>query len=76
MIAQQDNAVVKSIALLTMTFLPATFISVHTILLCFPSFDSCNRRRSSVRPSSLSMMAGKFRRNYGCTGSLLFPRLF
>lgn len=31
MIASQDNTVIKSIALLTMTFLPATFISVGVV---------------------------------------------
>ena len=31
MIASQDNAVMISIALLTMTFLPATFISVGAV---------------------------------------------
>jgi len=77
MMAAQDNSVVKSIALLTMTFLPATFIAVHTTLSCLPSIDSCNRRHSSVRPSSLSVtMAGNLRSNYGYTGQLLFPRLF
>jgi hypothetical protein len=35
MIARQDNTVVKSIALLTMLFLPATFISVHTLCSVF-----------------------------------------
>lgn len=77
MIARQDNTVIKSIALLTMTFLPATFTSVRTTLLYFLSFDLCNHRRSSVRPSFLSVtMAGKLRSNCGCTGWLLFPRLF
>jgi len=32
-VAQEDNRVVKSITLLTMIFLPATFISVHTLAL-------------------------------------------
>ena len=35
MITQQDNTVVKSIALLTMTFLPATFISVRNYVAPF-----------------------------------------
>jgi hypothetical protein len=76
MMAQQDNTVIKSIALLTMLFLPATFISVHITLLRFPSFNSCNHRPSSVPPFSLSVtMVGNLRINYGCIGSLLFFRL-
>jgi hypothetical protein len=77
MMAAQDNSVVKSIALLTMTFLPATFFAVRTTLLCLPSIDSCGRRRSSVRPSSLSVtIAGGLRSNYGYTSQSLFPQLF
>lgn len=38
MIAEQDNSVMKSIALLTMTFLPATFVSVRTTLSLFFHF--------------------------------------
>ena len=35
MIVRQDNTVMKSIALLGMTFLPATFVSVHILSALF-----------------------------------------
>src|SRR5204863_407562 len=51
-IARKDNAVVRSIAMLTMVFLPATFITVRIALVSLPSVDSRSLRVSSAQPSS------------------------
>ena len=76
MIARKDNAVMRSIAILTMVFLPATFVTVRTTLVSLLSVNSCSHRLSSARTSSITAtVAGKFRRNYGCIGPLLFPQL-
>ena len=49
MIANQDNMVMKSIALLTMVFLPATFVSVSILRA---------RTRSKVNLTKLISFAG------------------
>lgn len=47
-IARQDNTVIKSIALLTMIFLPATFVSVRITLVSLPSVNLYIHRLSSA----------------------------
>jgi len=71
MISRQDNAIMKSIAFLTMGVLPATFISVGANLSMLLKKSLISRwltriRRSSVLPSSpFMMMAGKHLTKFG-----------
>lgn len=64
----QDSEVMKTVALLTMILLPATFLAVSTPASILPWVNPCICRLSSAPLSSRSVrLVGEFRLQYGYT---------